>query len=229
MPNANLLQHLELDVLEFHDHAWVVELELDHAALEAFRLGEVFGEFAGKFAVNVELEVVALGYDVHLVPLAFFYVGYLEAVFDRDDRWPIVLADHENITPKTPMLATARCMKIPRTQYLPPNAHVTKVRMVTLEIAATCFVRDRTDAHTTITLAGEAVAELHFKVCDIFVFAVRQVAATFVSGAHDYAIFNLPSRGTLGWRGLPSIKGFAVKYANKTIFILLVIFRPNLE
>ena len=192
---------------------------MDHAALEAFRLGEVFGEFAGKFAVNVEFEVVALGNDVHGVPLAFFYVGYLKAVFDRSDRWRVVLADHENITAKTPMLATAWGMKIPRTQNLPPDAHMTEIRMVTLEIAATGFVRDRTDAHTTVTLAGEAVAELHFKVGDVFVFAVRQVAAPLVAGADNRAIFRLPSRSTLGRGRFPSIQRVTVKNRDKPILV----------
>ena len=46
-------------------HTRVMKLELDHAALEALGFWKVLGKFTGKFAINIELEVVSLGDDVH--------------------------------------------------------------------------------------------------------------------------------------------------------------------
>ena len=48
-----------------NDHIRIVNLELNHAALEALGLGQVLSKFTGKFVINIELEVVALGDDVH--------------------------------------------------------------------------------------------------------------------------------------------------------------------
>ena len=206
-----------------------MELELNHAALEALGLGQVLGEFARELAVDVELEIVALGDDVHIVPLAFFDVGHLEAVFDRGNRRLVVLANHEYIATKTTMLAAAGGMKIPRPQYLPPDAHVAKVGMVALEIPSTGLVRDRPDTYPAVALAGKAIAKLHLKIGHVFIFAVRQIAAALVAGAHDHAVFGFPGRGTLGRRCLPSVEGLAIKDGDKAILALLFIFRPSLE
>ena len=48
-----------------NDHARVMKLELDHATLEAFSLWKVFGEFTGKFTINIEFKIVIIGDDVH--------------------------------------------------------------------------------------------------------------------------------------------------------------------
>ena len=206
-----------------------MELELDHAALEPLGQGEVLGEFTRELAVDIELEVVALGDDVHVIPLALFDVGHLETVLDRRDRGLVVFADHQNVAPKTTMLPATGGMKIPCTQHLPTDAHMTKVSMVALKIPATSLVRNRPNAHTAVTLAGNAVAEFQLKVGHVFVFAVSQIAAPLVAGSHNRAVFGFPGRGTLGRRCLPSVEGLAIKDGDKAILDLLFIFRTSLE
>jgi len=206
-----------------------VKLELNHAAFEALGQGEVLGEFTRELAVDIELEVVALGDDVHVVPLALFDVGHLKPIFDRGNRRLVILANHKHIATKTTMLATAGGMKIPSPQHLPTDAHMTKVSMVALKIPATSLVRNRPNAHTAVTLAGKAVAEFQLKVGHVFVFAVSQIAAPLVAGSHNRAVFGFPGRGTLGRRCLPSVEGLAIKDGDKAILALLFIFRPSLE
>ena len=60
-----LFQDFQLEVPEMDDHIRIVNLELNHAALEALGFWKMLGKFTGKFVINIELEVVALGDDVH--------------------------------------------------------------------------------------------------------------------------------------------------------------------
>ena len=48
-----------------NDHARVMKLKLNHAALEASSLWKVLGEFTGKFTINIEFKIVTIGDDVH--------------------------------------------------------------------------------------------------------------------------------------------------------------------
>ena len=206
-----------------------MELELNHAALKPLGQGEVLGEFTRELAVDIELEVVALGDDVHVIPLALFDVGHLETVLDRRDRRLVVFADHQNVAPKTTMLAATGGVEIPCAQHLPSNPHVAEVSVVALKIPAAGFVRNRANAHTAVTLAGKSVAEFQLKVGHVFVFAVRQIAAPLVAGSHNRAVFGFPGRGTLARRCLPSVEGLAIKDGDKAILALLFIFRPSFE
>ena len=47
------------------DHARVMKLELDHAALEALGLWKMLGKFTGELVINIELKAIPLGDDVH--------------------------------------------------------------------------------------------------------------------------------------------------------------------
>ena len=51
-----------------------MKLKLNHAILKTFSPWKVLSEFTGKFTVNVELEVVALGDDVYGVPIALLNI-----------------------------------------------------------------------------------------------------------------------------------------------------------
>ena len=122
------------------DHARIVELELDHAFLEALGLGEMLGEFAGKLAVNKELKVVALGDDVDGVPVALLDVGGGQGVLDRRDGRLVVLADDQPVTAEAAMFAPSGCVEIPGTHHVLADTQAADVRMVALEIAFTGFV-----------------------------------------------------------------------------------------
>ena len=189
----------------------------------------MLGEFTRELAVNIELEVVALGDDVHVIPMALFDVGHLETVLDRRDRRLVVFSDHQNVAPKTTMLPATRGVKIPCAQNFSSNPHLAKVSVVALKIPAAGFVRNRANTHPTVAFTGKAVAEFQLKVGNVFVFAVRQIAAPLVAGSHNRAVFGFPGRGTLGRRCLPPVEGLAIKDGDKAILALLFVFRPSLE
>ena len=42
-----LFQDLKMQVFELHNHAWVVQLELNHASLKPLVCRQVLGEFGG--------------------------------------------------------------------------------------------------------------------------------------------------------------------------------------
>ena len=76
------------------DHIRIVNLELNHAALEALGFWKMLGKFTGKFVINIELEVVALGDDVHCVPIAFLDIFCRQSVLDGYDSRFIILSNH---------------------------------------------------------------------------------------------------------------------------------------
>ena len=119
------------------------------------------------------------------------------------------------------MLAATGGVKIPCAQHLPSNPHVAEVSVVALKIPAAGFVRNRANAYPTVAFAGKAVAEFHLKVGDIFIFAVSQIAATFVACTDDGAVFRLPSRGALGRGCFPAIEGFTVEDGDKSVLVRL--------
>jgi hypothetical protein len=55
-----------------------MKLELDHAPLQAFLLGQVFGELGGRLAVDSKLELVARYHNVDGIPtvLADIILGH---------------------------------------------------------------------------------------------------------------------------------------------------------
>ena len=100
-----------------NDHTWIVELKLDHAALKALGFWKVLGEFTGKFAVDIELEVVSLGDDVHGVPIGLLYVIGTQRIFNGCDGGFIILTDHQSVTTVAAVFLTAGRMKIPCALY----------------------------------------------------------------------------------------------------------------
>ena len=76
------------------DHIRIVNLELNHAALEALGFWKMLGKFTGKFVINIELEVVALSDDVHCVPIALLDIPSSQSVLDGCNGGFIILSDH---------------------------------------------------------------------------------------------------------------------------------------
>ena len=137
-----------------------MKLKLNHATLKPLGLGQVLSEFTGKFPINIELEIVAPGNDVHGVPIALLYVIGTQRIFNGCDGGFIILTDHQSVPTETAMFLTAGRVKIPCAHNILTNPQVTQVRVVTLEITFTCFIDNGTDIYSAITLTGKAVAEL---------------------------------------------------------------------
>ena len=47
------------------NHIRIVNLELNHAALEALGFWKMLGKFTGELVINIELKAIPLGDDVH--------------------------------------------------------------------------------------------------------------------------------------------------------------------
>ena len=194
-----------------------MELELNHAALEAFGLREVLGKFTGEFAVDEELEPIALDDDVDMVPIALTDVRGGESVFDRSDGGLIILGDHEAIAAEATMLAPTGCVEVPRAHYVFANAEMAEVRVVALEIAAARLIRYGTDIYAAVTLAGKAIAELQLKIGHVLVRRVGEITTPLVAVAHDHAVLHRPRRRDLGRSRLPGLKSFTIEHGDEVV------------
>jgi hypothetical protein len=115
---CQLLQYLKANVFEMHDHSGIVQLQLDHALVEAFFGWQMFCELRGKLAVNVELKIVAFGDYVNRIPISFIDIFGGHSVFDTGLIRLIVGVNHQPVAAKTVVLLATRCMEIPCAQNL---------------------------------------------------------------------------------------------------------------
>ena len=201
------------------DHARVMKLKLNHAILKTFSLWKVLSEFTGKFTINVELEVVPLGNDVHGVPVAFLNIIGSEGVLDGCNGRFVGLTNHQPVTTEAAMfLATGR-MKIPRAHHVFADTKVPQVRMIALKIAFTGLVDNGADTYPAITLAGKPVAEFQFQISHILVGTLGEITATVIAITHNHALLYCPSRRGLGRGRLPALKRLAIEDGNEPALI----------
>ena len=112
------------------DHIRIVDLELNHSALEALGFWKMLGKFTGKFIINIELEVVALGDDVHCVPIAFLDIFCSQSILDGYDSRFIILSDHQPVTTKAAMFLTSGSMEVPCAHHVFANAEVPELSLI---------------------------------------------------------------------------------------------------
>ena len=206
----DLLQHLQVDVLEMDEHARVVQLKLNHAPLEAFVLGQMFGELGGKLAVDGKLELVALNQHMNLVPSILVDVILGHGSLYLGQGGFVVLIDHQPFAPETAMLPASGRMEIPCPKNLRANAEMTDVCMITLETAFPRRIDDGSNAHSTVSLAGKAIGKFQFEIGH-FLVSVHNVTAGLGPVADDHAVLDRPSRGCLGRHSFPTIECFSVE------------------
>ena len=199
------------------NHARVVQLELNHATLEPFAFRQVLGKLGGQFAVYEELEIVALGNDVDIVPVTFPDIILGQAIFNWGNSWFVVLPYDEPIATEAAMLPASGRMEIPCTHYILANAEMADISVVTLEMALARLVRDCPNAHAAIALTGKTVGKLKLQIGDLLVRAVRQVASALVTIADNHSVFYGPGSRCLCRHSLPAFQGLAIEDGDETI------------
>lgn len=90
-----------------------MNLELDHSLQQALLDGQVLGELLRQLAVDIEFEAVAIGDDMHIVPIALFDLVYTQSVLDGDNRRFVILRDCKAVAAKTAVLSASGRMKVP--------------------------------------------------------------------------------------------------------------------
>ncbi len=110
---SDLFEDLQSQVFELHDHAWVVNLELDHSPQQALLDGQILGEFRRQLAVDIEFEAVAIGDDMHIVPIALIDLVYSQSVLDGDDGRFVILRDNQAVAAEATVLFASGRMKVP--------------------------------------------------------------------------------------------------------------------
>lgn len=108
---------------------------------------------------------------------------------------------------------------IPAAHDVLANAEVAEVRMVTLEIAPTRLVRNRSDVHAAVALAGKAVAELHFQIGHGLVRRIGEIAPALIAVAHDHAVGHRPRWRGFGRSRLPTLERFAIEHGNEAVLV----------
>ena len=102
-----------------------MKLKLNHTTLKTLGLGQMLSKFTGKFTINVELKIIALGNDVHGVPVALLDVIGTQRILDGCDGGFIILTNHQLVPTKAAMLLAPGGMKVPRAHHVFTNAEVT--------------------------------------------------------------------------------------------------------
>lgn len=210
--NSRKRRNFDPQIPEVHNHGGVVQLQLNHALVEASFGRQVFRELGRRIAVNRKLKVVPTDDYVHVVPIVFVDVAERHCAIDRHDGRIVVLIDHEALAPMAAVFTAAGRVKIPRTEHLIADPHVADVDVIGLKIAPAGFVLSSADVHAAVSFAQKSIAELHFEIGDLPVFVKDQITASFLPFADDHAVAHRPCPRSTGRADRPAIKRLAIEH-----------------